>query len=170
VDEVDALFSKHRENSTEFSREMVRMLNAKFHANPQVAAQVNLELAKTVFSKWSIEILTLLYSARSASYGDLKRELQGITSKVLSEKLKNSSREGWLGGRQWPGSLRASCIRSRRTASLSPSWGSPSFSFWDTKKGSMHRPRRYSRKPVSSQGDQVPSVQTQVTRVQGDKL
>jgi DNA-binding HxlR family transcriptional regulator len=88
VDEVDALFSKHRENSTEFSREMVRMLNAKFHANPQVAAQVNLELAKTVFSKWSIEILTLLYSARSASYGELKRELQGITSKVLSEKLK----------------------------------------------------------------------------------
>jgi DNA-binding HxlR family transcriptional regulator len=88
VDEVDALFSKHRESSTEFSREMVRMLNAKFHANPQVAAQVNLELAKTVFSKWSIEILTMLYSARSASYGELKRELQGITSKVLSEKLK----------------------------------------------------------------------------------
>lgn len=88
MDEIDALFSKQRENSTEFAREMVRLLYARSRMTPRVAAQVNLKLAKTVFSKWSIEIMTILYSVRSASYGDLKRALRGITSKVLSEKLK----------------------------------------------------------------------------------
>ncbi len=64
------------------------MLYERSRAAPTIAAQANLVLAKTVFSKWSIEILTILYSAKSVSYGDLKRGLRGITSKILSEKLK----------------------------------------------------------------------------------
>ncbi len=64
------------------------MLYERSRATPSVAAQTNLVLARTVFSKWSIEILTILYSTKAASYGDLRRGLRGITSKILSEKLK----------------------------------------------------------------------------------
>ncbi len=88
MDEIDALFSKQTLASTEFAREMARLLYKKSKISPQTAAQFNLKLAKAVFSKWSIEILTILYSVRSASYGDMKRGLRGITSRVLSEKLK----------------------------------------------------------------------------------
>ncbi|HEV2138113.1 MAG TPA: helix-turn-helix domain-containing protein [Nitrososphaerales archaeon] len=88
MDEIEALFSKQRQSSAEFAREMARLLYRKSRVSPEATAKVNLKLAKTVFSKWSIEILTILYSARMVSYGDLKRGLRGITSRVLSDKLK----------------------------------------------------------------------------------
>lgn len=88
MDEINALFSKQRDQSADFSREMARLLYTKYRVSPKVAAKVNLKLAKTVFGKWSIEILTILYSMKAASYGDLRRALGGITSAVLSAKLK----------------------------------------------------------------------------------
>jgi DNA-binding HxlR family transcriptional regulator len=88
LDEIESLFSAQTDRSTEFAREMVKLLYKKSRVTPQTTAQVNLKLAKMVFSKWSIEILTVLYSVRSASYGDLRRALRGITSRVLSDKLK----------------------------------------------------------------------------------
>jgi DNA-binding HxlR family transcriptional regulator len=94
VDEIEALFHKQKETSTEFAREMALLLYARTRMSPQIAAKVNLKLAKTVFSKWSIEILTILYSVRSASYGDLKRALRGVSSRVLSEKLKRLEQGG----------------------------------------------------------------------------
>jgi DNA-binding HxlR family transcriptional regulator len=94
VGEIEALFNKQKEVSTEFARDMSRLLYVKSRMSPEVAAKVNLRLAKTVFSKWSIEILTILYSARAAGYGDLKRALRGVSSRVLSEKLKKLEQGG----------------------------------------------------------------------------
>ena len=94
MDEIDALFLKHKENSTEFAREMARLLYAHSRVSPELAAKVNLKLAKTVFSKWSIEIMTILYSVRVSSYGDLRRALRGVSSRVLSEKLKRLEQGG----------------------------------------------------------------------------
>ncbi|HKT21139.1 MAG TPA: helix-turn-helix domain-containing protein [Nitrososphaerales archaeon] len=88
MDEIEALFSKQKEISSEFAKEMAQLLYTKTRMTPELAASVNLKLARTVFSKWSIEILTVLYSVRAASYGDLKRNLKGVSSRVLSEKLK----------------------------------------------------------------------------------
>ena len=88
TDEIEMLILKQERMSTEFAKEMARVLYKKSRITPETAAKVNLKLAKTVFSKWSIEILTILYSVRSASYGDLKRGLKGVSSRVLSEKLK----------------------------------------------------------------------------------
>ena len=94
MDEIDALISKQKEVSTDFARDMAKLLYKKSRVSPQTAARVNLKLAKTVFSKWAIEIMTVLYSVRSSSYGDLKRGLRGITSRVLSEKLKKLEQGG----------------------------------------------------------------------------
>ncbi len=94
MDEIEALFNKQKETSTEFAREMSGLLYARSRMSPQVAAKMNLKLAKTVFSKWSIEILTILYSVRAASYGDLKRALRGVSSRTLSEKLKRLEQGG----------------------------------------------------------------------------
>lgn len=94
MDEIEALFWKQKEVSTEFAREMSKLLYSKSRMPPHAAAKVNLKLAKTIFSKWSIEILTILYSVRAASYGDLKRALRGVSSRVLSDKLRRLETAG----------------------------------------------------------------------------
>ncbi len=96
MDEIEELFLEQKETSTEFAKKMGKLLYAKSRVTPEVAAQVNLKLAKTVFSKWAIEILTVLYSERAAGYGDLKRGLRGITSRVLSDKLKKLENGGLI--------------------------------------------------------------------------
>jgi DNA-binding HxlR family transcriptional regulator len=65
------------------------MLSRSIDPSPDATTKINLFLAKTLFSKWSIEILALLYSLKTASYGDIKKGAKGITSRVLSQKLKS---------------------------------------------------------------------------------
>jgi DNA-binding HxlR family transcriptional regulator len=140
MDEIDALFTRHMQTSTEFAREMSMLLYKKSRVSPQSRAQVNLKLAKTVFSKWSIEILTILYSVRSASYGDLKRGLRGITSRVLSEKLKKLELGGLVNreiveGRP-PGTVYSLTSEGVTVAKL----GEPVFLFLGYKEGLYESP------------------------------
>jgi len=99
TDEIESLILKHELLSAEFGKEMARLLSRKSRMTPEVAARVNLKLAKTVFSKWSIEILTILYSTRSASYGDLKRGLKGVSSRVLRRSSRSWKGAAWSEGR-----------------------------------------------------------------------
>jgi DNA-binding HxlR family transcriptional regulator len=96
IDEIEALILKQELTSTEFANEMSRLIYSKSRITPETVARVNLKLAKTVFSKWSIEILTILYSVRSASYSELRRRLRGVSSRVLSEKLKKLETGGLI--------------------------------------------------------------------------
>ncbi len=52
------------------------------------SARLNLEIARTVFSKWSLETMVLLYHERTMGFADLRRRLEGISSRVLSQRLK----------------------------------------------------------------------------------
>jgi DNA-binding HxlR family transcriptional regulator len=45
-------------------------------------------LVRTIFSKWSIEILTVLYTVNPIGFEGLRKSLKGISSRVLSTKLK----------------------------------------------------------------------------------
>jgi DNA-binding HxlR family transcriptional regulator len=56
----------------------------------------NVSITKKVFSKWSIEIIITVYSLREVGFGDLKRLLRGISSRVLSQKLKDLEEIGLL--------------------------------------------------------------------------
>jgi len=60
------------------------------------SVKVNVNITKKVFSKWSIEILMSTYSLNSAGFGDLKRLLKGISSRVLSKKLKDLEELGFV--------------------------------------------------------------------------
>ena len=60
------------------------------------AVVANLSITKKVFSKWSIEILMSTYSLESVGFGDLRRLLNGISSRVLSKKLKDLEELGFL--------------------------------------------------------------------------
>jgi DNA-binding HxlR family transcriptional regulator len=51
-------------------------------------ASSNLRIARTAFGKWSVEILEILHPRRRASFGELRRLLDGISPRVLSAKLK----------------------------------------------------------------------------------
>ena len=60
------------------------------------SVKVNVDITKKVFSKWSIEILMSTYSLKSVGFGDLKRLLNGISSRVLSKKLKDLEELGFI--------------------------------------------------------------------------
>jgi DNA-binding HxlR family transcriptional regulator len=86
---LEIRFSTFREEATKFSREIQAMLYKSVEPTVETTTKINLFLAKTLFSKWSIEILAILYSLKTASYGDVKKGAKGITSRVLSQKLKS---------------------------------------------------------------------------------
>lgn len=88
MDEIEEIFGRFREESTRFSKDLSQMLYAKSRATREAVANMNLILAKTIFSKWSIEILTILYARRAAGFGDIKKKLGLISSSILSQKLK----------------------------------------------------------------------------------
>jgi len=56
----------------------------------------NLNVMKKIFGKWSIEIILTTYSLKSVGFGDLRRLLNGISSRVLSKKLKDLEELGLL--------------------------------------------------------------------------
>lgn len=51
-------------------------------------AELNLEVTKAIFSKWSLEILVLLYTMKLLGFEQIRKGLNGISHRVLSEKLK----------------------------------------------------------------------------------
>ena len=61
------------------------------------SVRVNLNITKKVFSKWSVEIIMTTYSMKSLGFGDYRRLLNGISSRVLSKKLKDLEELGFLG-------------------------------------------------------------------------
>jgi len=58
--------------------------------------KVNLDIMRKVFGKWSMEILLSAYSMGSVGFADLRRLLDGISSRVLSKKLKDLEELGLL--------------------------------------------------------------------------
>ncbi|HUK79362.1 MAG TPA: helix-turn-helix domain-containing protein [Nitrososphaerales archaeon] len=60
------------------------------------AVKDNLDVMKKVFSKWSIEIILSTYSLESVGFGDLRRLMKGISSRVLSKKLKDLEELGLI--------------------------------------------------------------------------
>lgn len=59
-------------------------------------ADENLRIAKTVFGKWSLEILVLLYTMKELGFEKVRKSLGGISPRVLSEKLKQLEGEGLM--------------------------------------------------------------------------
>ncbi len=83
----------------EASSAFVRMISAErgiSNRGEPSAVKDNLVIMKKVFSKWSVEIILSTYSLKSVGFGDLRRLLEGVSSRVLSKKLKDLEELGFL--------------------------------------------------------------------------
>lgn len=56
--------------------------------DPADNTSMNLKISRTVFGKWSIDILSLLYTSRGAGFQEMRKALGEISSRVLSTKLE----------------------------------------------------------------------------------
>jgi len=62
--------------------------------DPSEATQLTLTIVRTIFSKWSIEIITVLYTLKSIGFTGLRKSIRGISPRVLSNKLRMLEEEG----------------------------------------------------------------------------
>jgi len=72
---------------SEFSKEIVEQSGFWTDASTDDHARMNLEIAQSVFSKWSIDILACLYANRTSRFQEIKNVVGDISSRVLSVKL-----------------------------------------------------------------------------------
>lgn len=54
------------------------------------------DLVKSLLGKWTIEIIALLYTRGQIGFAELRRRLKGISSRVLSQKLKELEENGLI--------------------------------------------------------------------------
>jgi DNA-binding HxlR family transcriptional regulator len=95
VTSLEKLFQDFGEAATGFVKQVSAMGAVSYRGEPSVV-RYNVTITKKVFSKWSIEIIMSTYSLKSVGFGDLKRLLSGISSRVLSKKLKDLEELGFL--------------------------------------------------------------------------
>jgi len=92
---LDARFRRFGDRAGQFVRS-IETLTAFQGDLGCLQAQPNLRIVRTAFGKWSVEILEVLYPRRRASFGELRRILDGISPRVLSAKLKLLEEHGLL--------------------------------------------------------------------------
>lgn len=84
---LDARFRQFGDRAGQFVRS-IEALNAFGGNLGSLQAEPTLRIARAAFGKWSVEILDVLHPRRRASFGELRRLLDGISPRVLSAKLK----------------------------------------------------------------------------------
>ena len=95
TEKIESRFRDFGEAASEFVR-MVSTEEGISYRGDESAVEDNLNVMKKVFGKWSIEIILSTYSMKSVGFGDLRRLLKGISSRVLSKKLKDLEELGFL--------------------------------------------------------------------------
>lgn len=97
AERLERRFSDLVDTCTRFSREIVR--DAGWNGGSAALFDpviMNMEIARTVFGKWSLDILTLLYVRQSAGFQEIRRGLGRISSRVLSSKLTRMQETGLI--------------------------------------------------------------------------
>src|SRR2546426_3300501 len=99
AERLERRFSDLVDTCSRFSQDIVR--DAGWNS-PSVGLfdpiTTNVEIARTVFGKWSLDILTLLYMRQSAGFQEIRRGLGRISSRVLSSKLTRMQESGLFRG------------------------------------------------------------------------
>ena len=96
-EKIERRFSDLVDTCSRFSREIVR--DAGWNGGPAALFDpvvMNVDIARTVFGKWSLDILTLLYLRRAAGFQEIRRGLGRISSRVLSSKLTRMQETGLI--------------------------------------------------------------------------
>ncbi len=93
--ELEREFQEFADAATSFVKQ-ASTAGAMSYRGEAGAVEDNVSLTKKVFSKWSVEIILTVYSLKSAGFGEIKRVLHGITSQVLSKKLRDLEGLGFI--------------------------------------------------------------------------
>jgi DNA-binding HxlR family transcriptional regulator len=94
--ELQGKFARFAEASSRLSREVAETASIRPPKDPRRNADFNLRIAKTIFGKWSVDILALIYSKRAAGFQEIHRALGRISDRVLSLKLGQMEELGLL--------------------------------------------------------------------------
>lgn len=86
---LDDRFLRFRAEAERLRREVFALSGPFFDRPSSDHALANLQVARVVFGKWSLDILVVLFTEQSVRFGELRRLLGGISSRVLSQKLKS---------------------------------------------------------------------------------
>jgi DNA-binding HxlR family transcriptional regulator len=96
LEQLEERFRTFAKESALFRDEVTGRTGLPGPGLPAQSARVNLEIARTVFSKWSLETMVVLYSQREVGFADLRRRLDGISARVLSQRLKALEELGFV--------------------------------------------------------------------------
>ena len=89
-----ARFGEFAEQSSQFTREIVERSGTQSMTASD--ARLNIRIARTVFSKWSVEILTFLFTEGASRFQEIKKAFRDISARVLSVKLARLERLGFV--------------------------------------------------------------------------
>lgn len=74
-------------SASEFSERASSLAGSSVKEASVVSAHTSLRITRRIFSKWSIEILTLLYANGSMRFQEIRKSLDMISTGVLAKKL-----------------------------------------------------------------------------------
>ena len=91
-EEIQAAFQDFREAAVRLAERVTDLSGVP--EDPIAAAQADLRLLRSIFSKWSPDVLVALHAVPSIGFEELRRSLSGISPRVLSLKLKELEQNG----------------------------------------------------------------------------
>jgi DNA-binding HxlR family transcriptional regulator len=91
-EEIQAAFQDFRESAVRLAERVTDLSGPP--EDPIAAAQADLRLLRSIFSKWSPDVLVALHAVPSIGFEELRRSLSGISPRVLSLKLKELEQNG----------------------------------------------------------------------------
>ncbi len=100
--ELEARLRRFAEESRRFSREFAHDSGSVFIRDPVRSAPRNVELTKSLFAKWSVEILFALYALKELGFQELRDTMGSITARVLSQRLRSLEERGLVSRKVLP--------------------------------------------------------------------
>lgn len=85
-DEVERSFREFRESTVRLVEHVTDLVGPV--EDPIAAAQTDLKIVRSIFGKWSADVLLALHAVPSVGFEEMRRALPGISPRVLSLKLK----------------------------------------------------------------------------------
>lgn len=93
-EEIERSFSEFRESAVRLIERVTDVTGPA--GDPVAAAQADLKIVRSIFGKWSADILISLHAVPSIGFEELRRSMPGISPRVLSMKLKELEQNGMV--------------------------------------------------------------------------
>ena len=93
-DSIERAFREFREAAVRLA-ERVNDLEEP-DPDPIASARSDLQIVRSIFGKWSPDVLVALHAVPSVGFEELRRNLTGISPRVLSLKLKELEQHGMV--------------------------------------------------------------------------